>query len=79
MFLIDNLSIIRIFKWFRRILPVNLPDDLPYQFVPDFTVAVNIIRGNAGLSTVQKFTKHDTSGCQFQIASAVNDTWTFSS
>ena len=52
MFLIDDFAVIRILKWCFRILPPDLFDQMLHETVLDLAVAVDIIRGDAGLPAV---------------------------
>ena len=77
MFFVDDLSIIRILKRRLRILSAYLADQMFYKSVFDLPVAVNIVRSNAGLSAVEKFSKDDPACGKLQIAFAIHNTGAF--
>ena len=57
--LIDNPPIVRVFQGPGSELERNLPLELGNQPVMDRPVAVDIVRGHAGLAAVEKFAEHD--------------------
>ena len=77
-FLIDNFSVIFIIQRGRTKLFSDLFLNLTDEFILDFFIAVNIIRCHTGLSTVEIFSKYNSSGGQFEIGTFLYDTWAFS-
>ena len=77
-FFINDLSIIFIIQRCRTKLFFDLFLNLMDQFILDLFVAVDIIRCNTGLSTVEIFSKYDSSGSQFQVCTFLYDAWAFS-
>ena len=64
---INNFPIILIIQRCGTKLFPDLFLDLSDQFILDFSVAVNIIRCYTGLTTVEIFSKYNSSGCKFQV------------
>ena len=75
---VDNLAIIRVLKRRSAELPADFRLDGEDELIPDSFVTENIIRCNAGLSTVQVLSEHDTSGCQLDLGGGIHDTRAFS-
>ena len=78
MFFVDDFSVICVFQ---RLFAVLLLDLFLYffdQFVLDGSVAVNVIRGHAGLAAVQIFAEDDSSGGQPDICGSIHDAGAFS-
>ena len=67
MLFINNFPIILIIQRCGTKLFPDLFLDLSDQFILDFSVAVNIIRCYTGLTTVEIFSKYNSSGCKFQV------------